>query len=151
MALIQALQDDSKGHSTKLDEVAALVGDGMQEDRMRQSHAALESRLALLHQSHGDTAQQHSKELSALRDSHAAHASRVAGHAKLVESLHATIPERLSYLEQMLGDSADEHNSKLETALAKVDSLHSRVSACETQGTVLDKNHESLARDKEAK
>merc|ERR1719210_1797851 len=54
MALIEALQEDSKGHSTKLDEVASLVGDGMLEDRMLQSHSALENRIAELHQMHGE-------------------------------------------------------------------------------------------------
>lgn len=144
MAMIQALQEDFKGHTGKLDQVAAVVADTTLEDRMNQSHSELENRIALLHQSHGETTQLYGKELAALREAHDSHADLFAGHAKQFATLQATIPERLAYLEQLVGDSADAHTDKLEAAMAKFGHLHGRLSSCE-------QNHDLLAQDKDVK
>jgi len=137
MALIAALQADSNGHSSRLDEVAQFVGDGMAEDRMFNNHAALERNLAELQRAHGDFSQKHSRELASLKDSHNA----FAGNFSKNESANATVQDRLAYLENALGDSANQHTGKLEAAMAKLDQLLSRVSAVEAQGNALGKAH----------
>lgn len=125
-----ALMEIKRGHSDVTNHAKMLATD----------HAALKDRLDNVEAVFGDAANRQTKDLVALKTSHANHANMLTKHAANLDSFqkhhehHASLPERVGYLEQLLNDSADKH-------AAEVQKLHDKIAK---EALAREKHHGSV-------
>ncbi|CAE7636955.1 unnamed protein product [Symbiodinium pilosum] len=50
-----------------------------------------------------------------------------------LQAHHASVADRLSYIEQLVGDSFDRHSKEIQSSHSRLESLHNRLAACESQ------------------
>lgn len=137
-------------HSTvqdRVDYLERLMGGSA--DRQAKGHMPFTDRMEYLEQFMGDSLGKHEKELAATAAKVGDHADK---HGKALAELqakitsdtkssHASLAERLQYVEQLLGDSVSKHAQELESAKAKLEEMHARVSGCEAHGDSLKMDH----------
>ncbi|CAE6912035.1 unnamed protein product [Symbiodinium sp. CCMP2592] len=137
-------------HSTvqdRVDYLERLMGGSA--DRQAKGHMPFTDRMEYLEQFMGDSLGKHEKELAATAAKVGDHADK---HGKALAELqakitsdtkssHASLAERLQYVEQLLGDSVSKHAQELESAKAKLEEMHVRVSGCEAHGDSLKMDH----------
>jgi len=136
------LGDLQKSHSSLANDKVKLETD----------HATLKERVDYLESLVGDSSERHSKELDALKASHAKLLSDAkANHSRLSEVMsqekeardghHASIQERVNYLEGIMGDSADKHERHIR-ALEAHKASHAKLAG---ELKALDQHHVGLS------
>lgn len=128
----------------------AHAGLASQDSAHAANHTSLKERLDYLETQLGDSAGKHEKELESLKSNHSKHAEELKS-LRSASAQHSTLAERMAYLEQAMGDSADKHSQEIAAAHAKLESMHTRMAACEQHGAALGdlkKSHSSLSTDK---
>ncbi|CAE7302784.1 unnamed protein product, partial [Symbiodinium necroappetens] len=90
---------------------------------------SLQKRVDFLERLLGESVDRHAQEIFKAKTAHA----KLAGEAKAREAHHASVADRLGYIEQLVGDSFDKHSKEIQTSHSRLESLHSRLTACESQ------------------
>ncbi|CAE7573833.1 unnamed protein product, partial [Symbiodinium sp. CCMP2456] len=90
---------------------------------------SLQKRVDFLERLLGESVDRHAQEIESAKTAHA----KLAGEAKAREAHHASVADRLGYIEQLVGDSFDKHSKEIQTSHSRLESLHSRLTACESQ------------------
>mmetsp|Transcript_181071 Transcript_181071/g.440609 ORF Transcript_181071/g.440609 Transcript_181071/m.440609 type:complete len:455 (-) Transcript_181071:208-1572(-) len=73
--------------------------------------------------------------------------STVADHHSTF-SQHPSVADRIAYIEKVIGDSADKHSQALREAQMKLEQLHGRMAAFESNHSDLKRSHSQLAGDR---
>eukprot|EP00434_Breviolum_minutum_P003137 symbB.v1.2.002762.t1/scaffold141.1/size300911/13 len=117
-ANIAPLQSDIKEQKAKL---------ASQE----QLFASAQKRIDYLERTLGESVERHSHDLESAKSAHA----RLADEAKAREAHHASVAERLNYIEQLVGDSFEKHSREIQSSHTRLETMHSRLMAYETDTT----------------
>mmetsp|Transcript_139137 Transcript_139137/g.444470 ORF Transcript_139137/g.444470 Transcript_139137/m.444470 type:complete len:2115 (+) Transcript_139137:85-6429(+) len=122
------LETDTKAQDSKHQVAAEKFGQlAREKENASAHHASLKDRVEYLERKIGDSADQHAKELEAVRNAHHKQIKELDG-VKKAQSFHATVQDRLDYIEKRLGDSVDKHAEELAAAHAKIDHMRGKVS-----------------------
>ncbi|CAK9113576.1 unnamed protein product [Durusdinium trenchii] len=119
---IMPLQNDVKEQKAKLLSQEQII-------------TTTQKRVEYLERLLGESVERHSQEIESAKSAHV----RLADEAKAREAHHASVAERLNYIEQLVGDSFERHSKEIQASHTRLETMHSRLVACES-----DANHKSL-------
>ncbi|CAE7507904.1 unnamed protein product [Symbiodinium natans] len=94
-----------------------------------QLTVSIQKRVDFLERLLGESVDRHAQEIESAKTAQA----RLAGEAKAREAHHASVADRLGYIEQLVGDSFDRHSKEIQSSHSRLESLHARLAACESQ------------------
>eukprot|EP00435_Cladocopium_sp_Y103_P070779 s15_g36.t1 len=96
-----------------------------------QMMASAQKRMDYLERMLGESVERHTQDLESAKSAHA----RLADESKVREAHHASVAERLNYIEQLVGDSFERHSKEIQSSHTRLETMHSRLTACETDAT----------------